>query len=226
MDFTDDGLERADGASAFIIESWMKPSSSRIKSLWAWTDPEEVPLQIALCGAGGTGKTEVGTRLAQRLDLPFIDGIARTLRELDYNINKKANWYTEFLILLGMLWEQNEYDEYITASSVVDLCAYMHYVADRSADDHPHLLRAIGNIGNSISNQEYSVIFYLPLKKKPRPDGVRSVDMKFQGEIDELVRHYLDAFDLDYLPLDGTHSEKAKVALDYLEEFGLLFGRD
>lgn len=222
-----DNLAEGNGSTAFYVESWLDPAASPIKSLWAWPDPEDVPLQIIISGAAGTGKKKLAKSLGKRLDLPVISGITRNVQSMGFKINKNARWSEEFTIFLGHIWEQMEYDEYVSAGSVIDVVAHCHYfVEEYGTRRDKNLLRALANVCNTIANNDYSVIFYLPLQSKPRSDGIRSVDMKYLTEIDRLIKHYLDAYDIDYFPINGNTQEKYDVAYSYLEDFGLLMDRD
>jgi nicotinamide riboside kinase len=218
---------KANGSSAFYVESWIDPNPSSIKSLWAWPDPEEVPLQIGITGTAGTGKRRLARALGKRLDIPVIEGVVRNVKEMGFKINKDARWLDEFAIMLGQIWEQMEYTEYVSAGTVIDLVAHVQYFVDQyGTKREKNLLRALANFGNTVANNDYTVTFYLPLDGKPKSDGVRSVDMKYLREIDNNIRYYLNAYDLDYFPIKGTSKEKLDVAYSYLEDFGLLFDRD
>jgi nicotinamide riboside kinase len=217
----------ANGSAAFTIKSWMDPTESPIKSLWEWHRPEDTPLNIVLCGAAGTGKRRLAKALARDLEITCIEGIARSVHKLGGDLNKKSSWEDEFMIFLAQMWEESEYPEWVSAGSMVDIVAYAHYYAEREGSRRSkQIVMALANNVRTISNNDYSVVFYLPLEGQPKADGVRSVDMAFQREIDRLIHHYLDCFGLDYFPLQGSHQQKQERALHYLSEFGLLSDRD
>lgn len=216
----------ANGSAAFTVKSWMEPTESSIKSLWEWHSPEDVPLNIAICGAAGTGKRKLARALARELEIIPIEGIARTIHKLGGSLNKKASWEDQFMFFLAQLWEQSEYDEWVSAGSMIDIVAYSHYYAQREGSDmSKRILMALANNVRTISANDYSVVFYMPLGEKPKPDGIRSVDMNFQREIDKITRYYLDGFGLDYFPLQGSSDQKLDRSMSYLSEFGLLEDR-
>lgn len=217
----------ANGSQLYNYKSWMQPSDLKIKSLWEWHSPEDTPLRISVSGAAGTGKRKLAKTLARRLDITDITGIPRTMKDLGAQLSKSADMEDEFMMFLAQVWEEREYDEFVTAGSLIDLVAHMDYLAQQSGDQkHKRLVDGMANVVNMLSNNTYSVLFYLPFRNKPKADGVRSVDVRYLREIDRLIHFYLDAFDLDYLPLDGTPSENAKTALRYMEDFDLLSDRD
>lgn len=216
-----------DASEAFIVESWMEPTELKIKSLWEWPEPDETPLKIAVCGAGGTGKKALTVALAEKLDIPAIEGIVRNCHRLGYKLNKASSMDDELAIFFAYLWSVLEYDEFVSAGSVIDVLAYMHYIIDKTGTKHMKLLqRAVANCSHIISTSMYSVFIYLPFERKPQADGVRSVDVKFHQQIDQNIKYYLNAFDIDYLPIGGGQRQKFTTAYQYLEEFGLLVDRD
>lgn len=217
---------QADGTNAFQVESWFDPNQSHIKSLWAWPDPEYVPLQIAISGAAGTGKTKLAKAIGSELDLPVVSGVARTAHRLGFKLDKKSKWADQFAIFLAQAYEQMEYEEYVSAGCVIDITAHAHFYAENfGSKKDMTLVRALANMSNTIANNEYTVHFYLPYSRKPRQDGVRSTDNDYNKEIDRLVHFYLDAFDVDYFPVQGNANDKVLICNSYLEEFGLLHGR-
>lgn len=217
----------SNGSSAYYIESWMDPSESTIKSLWAWLDPEEVPLQIAICGTAGTGKKKLAKALSKRLDLPVINGVARNIQKIGFKLNDKSRWQDEFILFLGQFYEQCEYSEFISAGTLIDIIAYCHYFVEHYGSKKDRvLLRALANVTHTLASNDYTIIFYLPYTTKPRSDGIRSTDSEYLREIDRLIHYYLDAYDIDYLPIKGSAQDKYDIAYSYLEDFGLLFNRD
>lgn len=226
LDDDDQEIFQTDGAEAFLAESWNEPEGQTIRSLWEWPEPEETQLKIAICGAGGTGKKSLANALGDKLGIPTIQGVVRKCHILGHKINKSATIQDEIAIFFAYLWTVLEYEEFVSAGSLIDVLAYMHYVVERTGDKHVKLLqRAINNCSHLLANSSYSVFLYLPIEKKPSPDGIRSVDMKFQQAIDANIKYYLNAFDIDYLPISGSKKDKLLTAYRYLDEFGLLVDR-
>ena len=212
----------ANGTNALYSKAFNVPYKQQIKSLWEWIAPDETPHKIAICGAGGVGKKKLGKSLAQILDVPYIHSVARTVGKCGLPLNKKATWETEATMWMAQRFEESEYDEFVTAGSLIDICAYSHYLVKNDLVDNPFLLRGMGNVTWNSAINEYTVVFYLPFEgNKAKRDGVRSRDMKFQQEVDSIIRYYLDAFDFDYFPLSGDDDEKLESALDYMRSFGL-----
>lgn len=216
----------SNGSSVFTYKSFMTPSPAKIKSLWQWNQPEDTPLRISISGVAGTGKRKLSKSLARKLEITDVSGIARTIKDMGGSLNKSADMHDEFMIFMAQLWEQHEYQEFVTAGSLVDIVAHMEYIATVGSKKDKRTASAAANLVNTVANNSYSVYFYLPFRNKPKADGVRSVDVKYLREIDRITRFYLDAFDVDYMPLDGTPAENSKLAMQYMEDFNLLDERD
>lgn len=222
----DDEDVLTDGSAVFNYKSFLEPHGSKIKSLWKWGDPEDVPLRISISGVAGTGKRKLAKSLGRRLSIPAIAGIPRTINDMGGVLNKRSDLSDEFMLFMAQLWEQQEYYEYVSAGTLIDLVAHIDYLSQSGGSKEKAAASAAANLVNMIAANSYTVYFYLPLRNKPKADGVRSVDMSYLREIDRLTRFYLDAFDVDYLPLDGTHTENADLAMRYMEDFKLLDDRD
>lgn len=213
----------ANGSSLFNFKSFMIPRPSKIKSLWQWYEPESTPLRIAISGVTGTGKRKLAYDMSELLDICPITNITRTLKELGVSINKKATIEDEFLIFMAYAWEQQEYEEFVSAGSFIDVVAHMNYLANKNPTEKNQLmLSGMENMMHVLSNNAYTVNFYIPFRSTPKADGVRSTDEKYLREIDRLTKYYIDAFDIDVMPLDGTADENLENAIDYMQEFGLL----
>lgn len=226
MDEFDDD-QTSNGANVFLVDTWSDNNESPIKSLWEWHNPQHTPLKISISGAAGTGKKQLAESLSRKLEIPLITSIPRTVKSLGGTLNKNATMADEFMMFLAYAYEQNDYPEFVSATTMIDLVAHMHYVSERTGERvDSRILDAAANLIHMIALHSYSVVFYLPFRHQPKADGVRSVDIRYLTEIDRLIRYYLDAFDLDYFPLDGPSASKFSTAMSYMSDFHLLDNRD
>jgi len=226
MDFTDDNVH-ADGSDAYTVETWTHENTNAIQSLWEWGNPEVTPLRIAVVGVAGGGKKDLASSLSYKLSIPYIGGVSRTANLLGARLNKRADMVDEFMIILAQLHEQYEYAEYVSASTLIDILAHMTYITNNSDDDRlRYILTAASNLIGVMAVNQYTVLFYVPFREKPPVDGTRTTDVRYLKELDRLTLHYLRAFDLDFLPIDGDDNNKLSIALRYMGDFGLLGARD
>ena len=86
------------------------------------------PLQVAICGAHGVGKTMLATRLADELKVKYVPGVTRGLIELlDFNWKEEDEEYVAKFEEVIYCWYKFVF-EYLSDHS----CSY---VADRSLYD-------------------------------------------------------------------------------------------
>lgn len=209
----------ANGIEAFKVETWIQPNPSSIKSLWQWNSPEDTLLRVAICGVSGTGKRALAEAIGEEVDLKVIEGITSTVRDVGGKLGSKSDWLDEFMIFLGQVWEEIEYEEFVSAGSIIDIVSHCHYLVERLGDQKSKFaLRALANVCHNMSNNAYSVVLYIPYEKGSNPR-----DDEYLAEMDRITRHYLDAYDLDYFPVQAPNNEaRAKLSIDYMREFGLL----
>lgn len=219
-------MNSLDGTSAFHVQMWDDTPDKVIKSLIPWAHPEQTPLRIAIAGAHGTGKTTLARSLNRDVRIPIIERISRTVMELGYDINKKSDIRAQLAMWLAQYHEQLDITEFVTDRCLLTHLAYATWLqryTDMGID--AHLVNALGNITASVYNEQYTVAFYLPICWPLRNNGVRSRDKKYQEQIDEIVREYLHAFYVDYLPLPGSSKQKRDDAIGYLKDYGLIRSR-
>ena len=221
MDSTDELA--ADGSQSFLVESWNKPFDSSIKSLWRWFEPELIPLRISISGVAGTGKNELADGIANHLDLTKIGSISSTVKALGGKLDKESSMNEQFMMFMAQAWEQQEYGTFVSAGSLIDIIAHMHWLSiNKTASKlDSYIVRSAANMTNYIANNNYTVLLYLPYRGKTTTQKGR-----YLHELDFLTKYYLDAFDLDYLPIDGTPSEKLATSIRYMRNFNLLGGVD
>lgn len=210
------------GSAAMLVQSFAEErSDEKIRSLFSWRHPESVPLRIALVGSWGADKAALGEYLSERLDLPHIESVARTVEALGYPINEDATTDSIMLTFLGQMHEEQEYSEYVSSSTVLETLAFLRAF-------HPqkkHLVRALTNVCYQMTFENYNVVFYV----QPNPvigiDGVRDPSEERRKLHDAEIKRVLDFYSVDYMPLSGSVEEKSSTAWTYLDDFGLLQDR-
>lgn len=221
MDFDEEGYEEVSGSLIFVDEPWEQATGS-IKSLFPWKEPEIVPVCISISGAPGTSKKSLAKKLGKALDIPAIVGLTRTAAKYGADLDKASTWDDEFMILMAQMWQEREFDEFVTAGSMIDILAHAHWHAHLSGSNKDMtMLREMVNFVGAQIGECYSVFLYTPYTKLPKNDRIRSVDHQYNMAIDKLIERYLELFDIDYLPLQGNPSKKYGVAMGYLDHFGI-----
>lgn len=221
MEFDDEEFIEVDGSVVFIEEPWEQAGGS-IKSFFPWREPDLIPVCISISGAAGTGKKVLAKKLGTALDVPTIKGLARTANRYGAELDQDSNWEDIYMILMAQVWQEREFDEYVTAGSLIDILAHAHWYAHIAGGNKDMtMLRQMVNFVGSLVGVHYSVFVFVPYQTNPKKDGVRSTDHQYNMAIDRLIEHYLNLFDIDYFPLQGKPGKKYELTLGYLDHFGI-----
>jgi nicotinamide riboside kinase len=222
-------MYKARGGSAFYAQSWeQRPASRNVRGVLNLEGSADgLPVRIGLCGSHGTGKTSLARKLSKEIGIPLIEQVPRTVADMGFHLNEDTTVMSQLAIWLGQVHEQLDYEHFISDRTLLDHYAYATYmVGHRRLGSEKYIINALGNITSNIMYDQYSVIFYLPPKKTIRGNGVRSTDKTFQQEIDKIILNYLDAWEIEFIPLIGTLSAKAEFAMNYLTDTGILDSLD
>lgn len=160
-------------------------------------------LKIWFCGPHGTGKT---TQLEYFLRFhPEFSRLKMEHRELlkagIIKGNKDAAPWDE-IIMLGnaMLAMLSTSSPFISDRSWVDKCAYSQCLPfDEELLHAYHVVNTYAFFGFT-ENDKY---FYFPPIIPLEDDGVRSMDLQYQKEIDFMIKFYLDYFSIPYYTIQS-----------------------
>lgn len=164
-------------------------------------------MKIALIGSHGTGKTTAVHELISILKKNSFDAgyLEETVRSCPFPINDNATEESQKWIFYEHFARELEFGRkseiLVCDRSLLDIYAYYYRKFGRNKAMEELVKENIGS---------YSLLFYFPLGKfnnRLSTDGVRSVDIKFQKEIDVLVANLLKEFNPVYSVYEN--SEKA-----------------
>ncbi len=159
--------------------------------------PHKPGPRIALSGSAGTGKTTLGRRLANALDVPFLAEIMRKRIEsgFDFHGMTRSDWRA----LMSEQWQEQraledaQPDGFVSDRSSLDYAAFfLHYDLHVDADAEPWL------DAMARESQRYDRILLFPWGALPLvDDGVRSTNrwtqLRFQTILEGLVDRYARA---------------------------------
>ena len=178
-------------------------------------------MRIEFVGAQGTGKSSVADRLKE-LGIPIIDGVVRNLvKTQNIHINEKGNATSQNAIFYNYKHILDEYADYISTRSLIDVVAYTQYLYIHSNED-PDLLNEVLDQIHYIREHKYAntdvVYIYFPIEFELKSDGTRSVDKNYQKEIDKLIKQLLGSLNIKYYTISGSVEERVKFVEDLIEE--------
>jgi nicotinamide riboside kinase len=172
-------------------------------------------MRISVVGSHGTGKTTLCKKLASKYELNYIPDIVPEAFRRGFEINEDTPPETQFWILSKQLeLERNTPEPWIMEKSLWDNVVYGRFSIRDSK-----VLSVIEDIVTN--NAKYDVVFYLPIEFPIEDDGLRSLDPKFQKEIDKKLRVYLKSNKVVFHELGGNIEARIKKASLILKNCGL-----
>lgn len=153
--------------------------------------------KIALIGTHGTGKTTIAHELVAELKKKGKNAefLGEIVRECPFQINeeitvKAQSWIILQQYLKEIEMELDKYHYLVCDRSILDGYIYHIRKFGRSATLEPIVLEHI---------QTYNHLFKVSINLNYlKAEGVRSLDKKFQEEIDYLFDENLDEFNIPY----------------------------
>ena len=169
-------------------------------------------LKIAFCGAHGVGKTT----LIDSLDIEPNKRIKEIAREL-----LKEFWDLQSMATISKLRfqskcfkKQKEAEErlrdtwFVSDRSIHDIYVYTHMVDvewEFAIEFKEYIMKAMHD---EIKQNNYDIVFYIPIEFELENDGVRNMDLQFQKDIDSMIHNSLIINKVPFITLKGTIEER------------------
>lgn len=153
-------------------------------------------ISIAFCGTHGSGKTTLAKAVAEKLGLPFVGSIARSILQregISYKMLIKDFWalcdFQRECFERALLLEA----PFVTDRSIYDMMAY-----------------SVLHLGSSFGwkKVEYTYVFFLPFN--PRfliDDGMRLSDFKFALAVHHQILSILNFLDVRFFRVKSVELE-------------------
>lgn len=161
-------------------------------------------MKIAIIGAHSTGKTTLVQKLKERLENlgKKVMILREYARSCPFPINEGSSIEAQKWIMHNQIAKENEVNHdgqfLITDRATVDNFAYLHRVADEDTS------REYEEIAFS-HGKTYDFIFKTyKLDVKAVEDGIRTTDDEFRNLIDNLINHFLEKNQVEFIPLQPT----------------------
>ena len=165
-------------------------------------------MKVNFTGAQGTGKTTM-LNMAKGVYGDKFKYITEVVRELKkrYNLNINEEGDDKTQIVIFNTYMNNlilEKENYISDRCIIDVLAYSKYLYE-----HNHLTYNILDAQENltyyiVNNSQLGKVVYFPVEFQLINDGVRSMNIDFQKEIDNNIKFYLDKFNIEHLTIKGS----------------------
>lgn len=186
-------------------------------------------IKINFVGSQGTGKSTLLQAMKEDpmfKNFSFKTEIIRDLIKkgkcvINENGNAKSQqkFFDKYLDLLS-----NE-TKFVSDRCIIDVYAYTSWLYDHketiSQQEMKSLYREILRQRYFVRNRQYGIVIYFPIEFELVDDGVRSLNPKFQKEIDEIIIDTLERFQIDYYKVTGSVEQRLeqvkKIIKSYVE---------
>lgn len=183
-------------------------------------------MRIGIAGSHGTGKTTLAQRLADILELPLIEEVAREVaREMGLDdLNKLVNCYDlartfQSKVLLRQLEKEMQYfNGFVSDRTVLDNFAYWYYYGLGRQCDFNKIQARIRGIADAL----YDVIFFVPIEFPVVDDNFRFLCEPCRNLVEGIIMNEL--MNLQETPvfvLRGSVEERLKKALEIVDKLEL-----
>lgn len=178
-------------------------------------------MRIAFTGAQSTGKTTLLEALKGnetfRYSYEFVDEITRRMVKKGLEINETGSDTTQLLILNEHIKNQ------LYRNVVMDRCLLDGVVYTNWLHNNGSVSKWVYDYAYNLFEHykdNYDFIFYLKPEFAIVDDGVRSTDIKFRDEINELFESHISQIKAPVVTLTGSVKERLEKLNNTLETYG------
>jgi hypothetical protein len=180
-------------------------------------------VKISFTGSHSVGKKTIINNLINYKpfkEYKIISNITRELlNEYQIDINEKTNQRSQLIIFNKYIEKFLLIENYISDRSILDVFAYTLYLNKKV---NKRIIDYMYNFCDLYIDSLYDLLFYVPIEYKIINDGIRSTNIKYQREIDNiivsLIRHYEDRL-INIYDISGTAEERTNKVLSYVLKF-------
>lgn len=175
--------------------------------------------RINFCGAQGTGKTTLFEAVKKDEMFKGWDFYSEVVRQMlereEIIINENGNSESQKKIfdayseILDKMFDNPS----VSDRCIIDVAAYTSRLFDTcnpKDEDYNKLSNEDFRERKEVVRRKYelSLIVYFPIEFPLVKDGVRSVDEKFQKDVDMKIQQFLKNYDVPYITITGSVEER------------------
>lgn len=186
-------------------------------------------MKIAFTGTHVTGKTTllkdcenyIQHNLDGKYSFGFISGIARSIIQRGFPLNKDGNVYSYINYINDQLEAEKVIDNYDIFISDRTLLSPFAYATANQSLPRPfipdYLIKMMENVW-LMEKERYDLYVYFPIEfPMGPPDHIHPSDEEYRKLIDRTIVDLLNKFNVKYIRITGSQSERLKKLLDILQ---------
>lgn len=186
-------------------------------------------MKIAFTGTHITGKTTllkdcekyIQQEFEGKYSFGYISGIARSIIQRGFPLNKDGNIYSYVNYINDQLEAEkaiNSYDIFISDRTLLSPLAYATANQGLPRPFIPdYFIKMMENVW-LMEKERYDLYVYFPIEfSMGSPDNIHPSDEEYRQLIDSTIVELLDKFEIKYITMTGTRSERLKMLIDILK---------
>jgi len=171
------------------------------------------PIKLTIIGAHSSGKTTLSKALAQKLNIPLINGdyakqLARTIfaknRLADLNISEY--WEMEYLYYSKQIVAESNIPEFISDGGVLLNPVYLSSAYPSNIENPAYI--AFYKLCINYSKKSYTHVVYLPPEIPLENDGFRNQDPNYREKINSMVLEILTKENFKFIIATGSVNDR------------------
>lgn len=177
-------------------------------------------MRICFSGAQGTGKTTLVELLSKRLsDYKVAENPRRLLSSKlsTFKINKEGDIYSQSFMSGYIAYEILSNEDILSDRSMLDAFAYTLLNENMSKLKKQQMIKMYVEV---LKSQD--ITFYTPIEFMLEQDGVRDTNLKYQKEVDKLIRRLANKYNVKLIKLTGTVEKRYNKILKTLEKMEII----
>jgi len=173
-------------------------------------------MKIAITGAQGVGKTTLAEQINKHYpDFKILPEAARLAKEAGYDLDQAATTETELWLITKQVELENTDSKWVADRSCIDLLAYIHHLF---SEESTLIEFATKTLMPRFSH--YDLVLYLPGGQFAiEDDGVRTTDVKFQQDVDQLIRDILEKYKIPFIKIVGSPEERLEKVKKFIKKY-------
>jgi len=170
-------------------------------------------MRVLFTGAQGTGKTTIINSLPPCIKT--IRGITRSVvTSGKFQFNDGATDESQRAIFEAKKTALENTPEFVSERSLIDVLAYTWYQSQNGKCSITEFIHQYSETMHYIQSHKDDVYVYFPIEFEIVDDGVRSVDKKYQQDIDKCIKMLLETFHIKYITMHGSVKNRLKILFD------------
>lgn len=176
-------------------------------------------MRIGIAGTQSTGKTTLLNALRSEKifkDYAICDEVTRWVKSIGVNINENGSDITQELIMMKHIHNVFMYDDMLTDRTAIDGLVYSKWLYNKNKINTVTLENVKRVFYKLIG--KYNYIFFIEPEFNIEDDGIRSTDVQFRDEINDIFIAVIKEKNIPVIKITGSVRQRVNQVLENINE--------